>query len=154
MRRDELSVPAPTWDIEWIQSILPHRYPILLVDRVLEIEPQKRIVAIKNVTVNEPFFNGHFPGRPVMPGVLLVEGMAQAGGLLLLQDMPERERKLIYFMGIEMAKFRRPVVPGDQVRYEVEVLRLRSSHCKLAGKVLVDGNLAAEAIISSAMVSR
>jgi 3-hydroxyacyl-[acyl-carrier-protein] dehydratase len=146
--------PTPKWDIEWIQSVLPHRYPLLLVDRVLEIEPRKRIVAIKNVTVNEPFFNGHFPGRPVMPGVFLVEGLAQAGGLLLLHDMPDRANKLIYFMGIEGAKFRRPVVPGDQVRYEIEVLRLRSMHCKMSGKVLVDGQLAAEAVISSAMVDR
>lgn len=146
--------PTPKWDIEWIQSVLPHRYPLLLVDRVLEIEPKKRIVAIKNVTVNEPFFNGHFPGRPVMPGVFLVEGLAQAGGLLLLHDMPDRANKLIYFMGIESAKFRRPVVPGDQVRYEIEVLRLRSMHCKMAGKVLVDGHLAAEAVITSAMVDR
>jgi 3-hydroxyacyl-[acyl-carrier-protein] dehydratase len=146
--------PTPKWDIEWIQSVLPHRYPLLLVDRVLEIEPRKRIVAIKNVTVNEPFFNGHFPGRPVVPGVFLVEGLAQAGGLLLLHDMPDRADKLIFFMGIEGAKFRRPVVPGDQVRYEIEVLRLRSMHCKMSGRVLVDGQLAAEAVISSAMVDR
>lgn len=146
--------PTPKWDIEWIQSVLPHRYPLLLVDRVLEIEPKKRIVAIKNVTVNEQIFNGHFPGRPVMPGVFLVEGLAQAGGLLLLHDMPDRANKLIYFMGIESAKFRRPVVPGDQVRYEIEVLRLRSMHCKMAGKVFVDGHLAAEAVITSAMVDR
>ena len=145
---------GPHWDIEWVMSVLPHRYPLLLVDRVLEIEPKKRIVAVKNVTAAEPVFQGHFPGRPVMPGVFLIEGLAQAGGLLLLHDMPDRESKLIYFMGIEEAKFRRPVVPGDQVRYEVEVLRLRSSHCKLAGKVLVDGQLAAEAVISSAMVDR
>jgi beta-hydroxyacyl-ACP dehydratase FabZ len=149
-----VSDPTPKWDIEWILSVLPHRYPILLVDRVLEIEPKKRIVAIKNVTVNEPIFNGHFPGRPVMPGVLLVEGLAQAGGLLLLHDMPNRENKLIFFMGIEEAKFRRPVVPGDQVRYEIEVLRLRSMHCKMAGKVFVGDQLAAEAVISSAMVDR
>lgn len=148
-----MSEPQPeTWDIEWILSMLPHRYPFLLVDRVLEIEPAKRIVALKNVTVNEPFFNGHFPQRRVMPGVLLVEGMAQAGGLLLLKDMPDREKKLLYFMGIESAKFRRPVVPGDQVRFEIEVLRLRTMHCKLAGKALVDGQVAAEAVISSAMV--
>jgi 3-hydroxyacyl-[acyl-carrier-protein] dehydratase len=146
--------PTPKWDIEWIQSVLPHRYPILLVDRVLEIEPKKRIVAIKNVTAGEPIFNGHFPGRPVMPGVFLVEGLAQAGGLLLLHDMPDRADKLIFFMGIESAKFRRPVVPGDQVRYEIEVLRLRSMHCKMSGKVFVDGQLAAEAVISSAMVDR
>jgi beta-hydroxyacyl-ACP dehydratase FabZ len=145
---------TPKWDIEWILSVLPHRYPILLVDRVLELEPQKRIVAIKNVTVNEPIFQGHFPGRPVFPGVLLIEGMAQAGGLLLLHDIPDRSKKLIYFAGIEEAKFRRPVVPGDQVRYELEVLRLRSTFSKLAGKVTVDGQLCAEAVISSAMVDR
>jgi beta-hydroxyacyl-ACP dehydratase FabZ len=149
-----LSEPTPKWDIEWILSVLPHRYPLLLVDRVLEMEPGKRIVAIKNVTINEPFFLGHFPGRPVMPGVLLIEGMAQAGGLLLLADVPDRDKKLIYFASIEEAKFRRPVVPGDQVRYELEVLRLRSTYCKLAGKVTVDGQLAAEAVISSAMVDR
>jgi beta-hydroxyacyl-ACP dehydratase FabZ len=145
---------TPKWDIEWIMSVLPHRYPILLVDRVLELEPKKRIVAIKNVTINEPIFAGHFPGRPVFPGVLLIEGMAQAGGLLLLQDIPDRSKKLIYFAGIEEAKFRRPVVPGDQVRYELEVLRLRSTFSKLAGRVTVDGQLCAEAVISSAMVDR
>jgi 3-hydroxyacyl-[acyl-carrier-protein] dehydratase len=145
---------AKPWDIEWIMSVLPHRYPILLVDRVLEIEPKKRIVALKNVTVNEQIFLGHFPGRPVFPGVLLIEGMAQAGGLLLLHDLPNREGKLLYFAGIEEAKFRRPVVPGDQVRYEVEVLRLRSTFGKVAGKVLVDGEVAAEAILSTAMVDR
>jgi beta-hydroxyacyl-ACP dehydratase FabZ len=149
-----VSEPNPKWDIEWILSVLPHRYPFLLVDRVLEMEPRKRIAAIKNVTINEQVFLGHFPGRPVMPGVLLIEGLAQAGGLLLLHDMPDREGKLIYFMGIEEAKFRRPVVPGDQIRYELEVLRLRSVHCKLAGKVLVDGQVVAEAVISSAMVDR
>jgi 3-hydroxyacyl-[acyl-carrier-protein] dehydratase len=153
-----LSEPTPEatvkWDIEWILSVLPHRYPILLVDRVLEMEPGKRIVAVKSVTINEPVFLGHFPGRPVLPGVFLVEGMAQAGGLLLLSDVPDRRNKLLLFAGIEQAKFRRPVVPGDQIRYEVEVLRLRSTYCKLAGKVLVDGQLAAEAVISSAMVQR
>jgi beta-hydroxyacyl-ACP dehydratase FabZ len=146
--------PAGKWGIEWILSVLPHRYPILLVDRVLEMEPGKRIVAIKNVTVNEPIFLGHFPGRPVLPGVFMIEGMAQAGGLLLLSDIPDRENKLLFFASIENAKFRRPVVPGDQIRYEIEVLRLRSTYCKLAGKVLVDGQLAAEAVLSSAMVDR
>ena len=142
------------WNIEWIMSVLPHRYPILLVDRVLEIEPKKRIVAIKNVTINEQIFLGHFPERPVFPGVLLIEGMAQAGGLLLLHDLPDRAGKLLYFAGIEEAKFRRPVVPGDQVRYEIEVLRLRSTFGKVAGKALVDGEVAAEAILSTAMVDR
>jgi 3-hydroxyacyl-[acyl-carrier-protein] dehydratase len=147
--------PDPPYrDIEWILSVLPHRYPFLLVDRVLSIEPRKRVVAVKNVTINEPYFAGHFPGRPGVPGVLLVEGMAQAGGLLLFHDIPDREKKLLYFTGIEEAKFRRPVVPGDQARYEVEVLRLRSLFCKLKGRVTVDGQLAAEAVISSAMVDR
>ena len=145
---------SPSWDSRWIQSILPHRYPILLVDRVLEIEPGKRIVAIKNVTINEEFFLGHFPGHPVMPGVLLLEALAQAGGILLLHDMPDRESKLLYFTGIEKARFRRPVVPGDQVRLEIEVLNLRQRACRLEARALVEGKLAAEAILSSAMVDR
>jgi beta-hydroxyacyl-ACP dehydratase FabZ len=142
--------------IEWILSVLPHRYPLLLVDRVLEMEPRKRIVALKNVTINEPFFVGHFPGRPVVPGVLLIEGMAQAGGLLVLAELSpaERAKKLIYFMAIKEAKFRRPVVPGDQVRYEIDVLRMRTGHCMLACKALVDGQVAAEAVLSSTMVDR
>lgn len=141
-------------DIAEILSVLPHRYPFLLVDRVLELVPDRRIVALKNITLNEPYFAGHFPGHPVVPGVLLVEGLAQAGGILFLRDVPDRHTKLVYFMGIEKARFRRPVVPGDQVRYEVDVLHRRSQHCKLEGKVLVDGKLAAEAIIMSAMVDR
>lgn len=145
---------AQPWDSRWIQSILPHRYPILLVDRVLEIEPGKRIVAIKNVTINEEFFLGHFPGHPVMPGVLLLEALAQAGGILLLHDMPDRESKLLYFTGIEKARFRRPVVPGDQVRLEIDVLNLRQRACRLEARALVEGKLAAEAILSSAMVDR
>ncbi|MEW6757990.1 MAG: 3-hydroxyacyl-ACP dehydratase FabZ [Acidobacteriota bacterium] len=141
-------------DVVEIQKILPHRYPFLLVDRILEIDPGKRIVGVKNVTVNEEFFLGHFPGRPVMPGVLIVEAMAQVGGVLLLKDMPDREHKLVLFAGIDEARFRRPVVPGDQIRFEVEVLRLKSSTCKLQGKAYVDGNLVAEAVILSAMVDR
>ncbi len=141
-------------DSRWVESVLPHRYPFLLVDRVLELEPGKRIVAIKNVTINEPYFVGHFPGHPVMPGVLLVEGMAQAAGLLLLHDREDRKSNLIYFTAIEQARFRRPVVPGDQIRYEIEVLRLRPSYSKLDGKALVDGKVAAEAICSSAMIAR
>ena len=145
---------GPPWDVRWILSVLPHRYPFLLVDRVLEMEPGKRVVALKNVTINEPWAAGHFPGHPVMPGVLLVEGLAQAGALLLLHALPDRESKLFYFTSIENARFRRPVVPGDTLRYEVDVLRLRSSYCKLAGRVLVDGQLAAEATIASATVDR
>jgi 3-hydroxyacyl-[acyl-carrier-protein] dehydratase len=145
---------AASWDVKWIQEVLPHRYPFLLVDRVLEIEPGKRIVAIKNVTVNEEYFLGHFPGHPVMPGVLLLEALAQAGGVLLLHDMPDRTKKLLYFTGIERARFRRPVVPGDQVRLEIEILNLRATFCRLQAKALVDGKLAAEAILSSAMVDR
>ncbi len=141
-------------DLRWIQSVIPHRYPMLLVDRVEEIEPGKRIVAIKNVTINEPYFAGHFPGQPVVPGVLLIEGMAQAGGILLLHDVKERGSKLVYFMSIDRAKFRRPVVPGDQIRYEVEILRLRATTCKLQGRVIVDGELAAEALCMSAIVDR
>jgi 3-hydroxyacyl-[acyl-carrier-protein] dehydratase len=149
--------PAPVavpLDIEWIMHMLPHRYPMLLVDRVLENVPRQRLVAIKNVTINEPFFAGHFPGRPVMPGVLVVEAMAQAGGLLLLQEVPDRTGKLLYFSGITEAKFRRPVVPGDQLRFEVDVLRFRTLHARLACKALVDGQLAAQAVLSSVMVDR
>lgn len=141
-------------DIQWIRERLPHRYPLLLVDRVLKIEPGQRIVALKNVSANENYFNGHFPDRPVMPGVLLLEGMAQAGCILLLESQPERAQKLMYLMSIEKARFRRPVVPGDQVRYEIEVLRLRSSHARLGGKAFVEEKLAAEAVVSSAMVDR
>ncbi len=141
-------------DIGWIQSVLPHRYPILLVDRVLEIEPQRRIVAMKSVSVNEPYFQGHFPGHPVMPGVLLVEGLAQAAGILLLHELEDRESKLLYFSGIDRARFRRPVVPGDQVIYEVELLRARSNFAKLEGRALVDGQLCVEAVCSSSMVDR
>jgi beta-hydroxyacyl-ACP dehydratase FabZ len=140
--------------IEWILSMLPHRYPMLLVDRVLEMEPRKRLVAIKNVTINEPFFAGHFPGKPVMPGVLVVEAMAQAGALLLLQEVEERQGKLLYFTGISDAKFRRPVVPGDQLRFEIDVVRIRSGHSRLSCRALVDGHLAAEAVLSSTMVDR
>lgn len=145
---------ADTRNVDWILSVLPHRYPILLVDRVLEIESQKRIVALKNVTANEPFFQGHFPDHPVMPGVLLVEGLAQAAGILLMHATPDRESKLLYFTGIDRARFRRPVVPGDQVIYEVEILRARSTFAKLQGRALVDGLVCAEAVCSSSMVDR
>ena len=144
----------PLLDIAQIQAILPHRYPFLLIDRVIEIERKQRIVAIKNITANEPFFQGHFPGYPIVPGVLMVEAMAQAGGALLLTEIPDREHKLMVFTGIERAKFRKPVVPGDQVRFEVEVIVWRSNAVKLQGMAYVDGKLACEAVISCALVNR
>ncbi len=141
-------------DIRGILACLPHRYPFLLVDRVIEIEPRHRIVALKNVSANEPFFQGHFPGLPVMPGVLIVEALAQAGAVLLLHDLPERERKVVYFTGIDAARFRRPVGPGDQLTLTMEVVKLRARTCKMRGRAEVDGGLAAEAEILSAMVDR
>ncbi len=141
-------------EIGAIMASLPHRYPLLLVDRVLELEPAKRVIAIKNVTINEEFFQGHFPGAPVMPGVLIVEAMAQAGAVLLLHEMADRASKLVYFTGIDKARFRRTVVPGDQLRMTVEVIKLRSRNCKMRGRAEVDGQLAAEAEILSALVDR
>lgn len=141
-------------DVAGIMSSIPHRYPFLLVDRVLEMDPGKRIVALKNVTVNEPFFPGHFPGVPVMPGVLIVEALAQAGAVLLLHNQPNRASQLIYFTGIDAARFRRAVVPGDQLILEMEVLKLRSRTCKMRGVAKVDGQIAAEAEILSATVDR
>jgi len=144
----------PDWDVRWVMSVLPHRYPMLLIDRVLEMEPKKRILALKNFTINEEFFAGHFPNHPVVPGVLLVEAMAQAGGILLMHDDPDRERKLLLFMSIERARFRKPVVPGDQVRLEADVLRLKANHCKLAARAIVDGAVHAEAELLSTTVDR
>jgi beta-hydroxyacyl-ACP dehydratase FabZ len=133
---------------------IPHRYPFLLVDRILEMEEGRRIVAIKNVTMNEPYFQGHFPGAPVMPGVLIIEAMAQAGAVLLLHGMAERDSRLILFTGIDKARFRRPVVPGDQLVFTLDVLRLRTRAMKLKCVAEVDGQLAAEAEIMSALVDR
>ncbi len=141
-------------DITGIQGILPHRYPFLLVDAILEMEPKKHIVGIKNVTANEPYFQGHFPGKPIMPGVLILESMAQTGGLLLLQEIEDRENKLLYFVAIDNARFRRPVVPGDQLRLEMSVIAWRGTFCKLEGRASVDGALAAEATLMCMMVDR
>ena len=141
-------------DSNGIQKILPHRPPFLLVDAIVEMERLKSIVGIKNVTVNEDFFRGHFPGKPIMPGVLIIEAMAQTGGVLLLQEVADREKKLLYFVAIDDARFRRPVVPGDQMRIEVRVLTWRSTFCKLAGKVTVEGDVAAEATLMCKMVDR
>jgi 3-hydroxyacyl-[acyl-carrier-protein] dehydratase len=139
-------------DINEIQKILPHRYPFLLIDGIEEMERWKRIVGIKNVTINEHFFQGHFPGKPIMPGVLIIESMAQTGGLLLLQEVPDREKKLLYFVAIDKARFRRPVVPGDRLRLEMNVLAWRSGFCKLQGRATVDGEMAAEASLMCKMV--
>lgn len=143
-----------TMDIRAILDAIPHRYPFLLVDRVIELDPRVRIVAMKNVSFNEPFFPGHFPGVPVMPGVLIIEALAQAGAILMLHDMPDRSQKLVYFTGIDEARFRRVVVPGDQLRLTMEVLQLRSRACKMRGIAEVDGQVAAEAEIFSTMGDR
>ena len=137
-----------------ILKILPHRYPMLLVDRVLEMEPGKRIVCIKNVTANEQFFQGHFPGAPVMPGVLIVEAMAQCGALLVLRDIPDRAQKLFLFGGVDKARFRRPVIPGDQLRMEIEILAKRSNSVRIRGVATVDGEVVAEAEMLSVMAPR
>ncbi len=143
-----------TLDTLEIQNILPHRPPFLLVDRIVELEPRKRIVGIKNVTINEPFFLGHFPGFPVMPGVLIIEAMAQTGGILVLRDIPNSKDKLVLFAAIEKAKFRRPVFPGDQLRMELDVLAQRTTYCRMNGKALVDGQLAAEAVVLCKIAER
>ena len=141
-------------DIQEILDFLPHRYPFLLIDRVVEFERAKRLVAIKNVTINEPFFQGHFPGYPIMPGVLVVEAMAQAGGIILMHELPDRAEKLVVFTGIERAKFRRPVTPGDQLRIEIEVLSFRPRAGRIAGRATVDGKLACEATLTCQVVPR
>ena len=128
-----------------IQKILPHRYPFLMVDAIEEMEPKKRIVGMKNVTINEPFFQGHFPGKPIMPGVLIIESMAQTAGFLLLQEVPDREKKLLYFVSIDNARFRRPVVPGDQLILTAQVQRSLKGIWKFATAALVDGHEVAHA---------
>lgn len=141
-------------DVTEIQKILPHRYPFLFVDAIVEMERLKRVVGVKNVTMNESHFQGHFPGKPIMPGVLIIEAMAQTGGLLLLQEVPDRENKLLYFVAVDGARFRRPVVPGDQLKLEIKVISWRGDFCKLEGRATVEGQLAAEATLMCKMVDR
>lgn len=152
------AVPAAktTLDINEIMRILPHRFPFLLIDRVIDLEPKQRIVAIKNVTINEPFFAGHFPDMPIMPGVLIVEAIAQAGGALLLTELSEevRAQRLMVFTGIERARFRRPIVPGDQVRIEVEVKAWRVMAVRMEGRAFVGDKRVAEATVTCQLVDR
>jgi beta-hydroxyacyl-ACP dehydratase FabZ len=152
-RRIELAEkPAVVFDVRQILDLLPHRYPFLLVDRILELEEGKRVVGQKNVTINEPFFQGHFPGHPVMPGVLIIEAMAQCGGVLLLNMVDDPIGKLVYFIGIDGAKFRRPVRPGDVLRFELTMEKLKGRICRMSGKAFVDGQLAAEAVVTASIV--
>ncbi|HET6231175.1 MAG TPA: bifunctional UDP-3-O-[3-hydroxymyristoyl] N-acetylglucosamine deacetylase/3-hydroxyacyl-ACP dehydratase [Longimicrobiaceae bacterium] len=153
-RAEKKALSRPILNIEQIMQYLPHRYPFLLVDRVVEYEERKRIVGLKNVTINEPFFVGHFPGRPVMPGVLIIEAMAQVGGLLMLDTLENVEDKIVYFMSLDNVKWRRPVVPGDQIRFELEVLQIRGMTCRMKGVGTVDGAVVAEAEMMARVVVR
>ena len=144
----------PIVDIQRIMKFLPHRYPMLLVDRIIEFESGKRIVGIKNVTINEPFFVGHYPGHPVMPGVLIIEAMAQVGGLLMMDAIDNIDEKVVYFMSLDNVKWRRPVTPGDQLRFELEVVQLRTHVCKMKGAGYVDGHLVAEADMMARIVDK
>lgn len=142
------------FDSEAIERLLPHKYPMLLVDRILELQPMERVIGIKNVTRNEPFFQGHFPGHPIMPGVLIVEAMGQTGGVLLLNSVEQPESKVVYFTGLDNVKFRKPVVPGDQIRFTVDMILFRRGICKMKGTAHVDGILAAEAEMTAVVVDR
>jgi UDP-3-O-[3-hydroxymyristoyl] N-acetylglucosamine deacetylase/3-hydroxyacyl-[acyl-carrier-protein] dehydratase len=145
MRDLTTSESSGIMDVEDIMKVLPHRYPFLLVDRILEIEAGKRVVGVKNVTINEPFFQGHFPGHPIMPGVLIIEAMAQVGGMLLLGAVPDPQSKVVYFTSLNNVKWRRPVKPGDQLRFELDMLQVRGMMCKMQGVAKVDGEIVAEA---------
>ena len=143
------------YDIQKIMKFLPHRYPFLLIDRVIELVPDDRVIALKNVTINEPFFPGHFPGQPVMPGVLIVEAMAQAGGLLAYESGTTDNRgMLIYFLGMDKVRFRKPVVPGDQLIFEAKILKWRSKVAKMSGTASVDNQLVAEAELMASFGER
>ncbi len=140
--------------IEEIMKVLPHRYPFLLVDRVIEYEEGKRVVGIKNVTINEPFFQGHFPGHPIMPGVLIIEAMAQVGGILLMGTVPDPDSKVVYFTSLNDVKWRKPVRPGDQLRFELEVIQIRGPMCRMRGVAKVEGNIVCEAEMSAMLRER
>ncbi|MGD9301116.1 MAG: 3-hydroxyacyl-ACP dehydratase FabZ [Desulfobacterales bacterium] len=143
------------YDIQQIMALLPHRYPFLLIDRVMELKPDDRIIALKNVTINEPFFQGHFPVQPIMPGVLIIEAMAQAGGLLAYESgTVDNHGKLIYFMGMDKVRFRKPVVPGDQLIFEAKILKLRTKAAKMAGRASVDNQIVAEAELMASFGER
>jgi UDP-3-O-[3-hydroxymyristoyl] N-acetylglucosamine deacetylase / 3-hydroxyacyl-[acyl-carrier-protein] dehydratase len=144
----------PVLNVQQILQALPHRYPLLLVDRVLEFEAGKRIVGLKNVTINEPFFVGHFPGHPIMPGVLIIEAMAQVGGLLVMDSIEDRENKIVLFMALDHVKWRKPVTPGDQIRFEVEVLQIRGRTARMRGVGTVEGQVVAEAQMMARVVDR
>jgi UDP-3-O-[3-hydroxymyristoyl] N-acetylglucosamine deacetylase / 3-hydroxyacyl-[acyl-carrier-protein] dehydratase len=144
----------PQMTIDELIKIIPHRYPFLLVDRILEVEERKRIVGLKNVTINEPYFQGHFPGHPIMPGVLIIEAMAQVGGVLLLGSVDDHESKVVYFMSLDNVKFRRPVRPGDQLRFELEIVQIRGMVCKMRGIARVDGDVVAEADMAAIVRDR
>ncbi|HET7322537.1 MAG TPA: 3-hydroxyacyl-ACP dehydratase FabZ, partial [Longimicrobiaceae bacterium] len=153
-RAEKKALARPILNIEQIMQYLPHRYPFLLVDRVVEYEEGTRIVGLKNVTINEPFFVGHFPGRPTMPGVLIIEAMAQVGGLLVMDMIENPEEKIVYFMTLDKVKWRRPVTPGDQIRFEVEVIQIRGHTARMKGVGTVDGQVAAEAEMMARVVDR
>ena len=146
----------PALDLRKILDVIPHRYPMLLVDRILDVVPGKRITGIKNVTINEPFFQGHFPGHPIMPGVLIIEAMAQVGGLLLMSMAGEEEvkEKVLYFMSLDNVKFRRPVIPGDQIRFELEMVKFSGKTCRMKGVGYVDGKVVAEAEMMARVIDR
>ena len=153
-RAERKALARPILDIQQIFQYLPHRYPFLLVDRIVEYEEGRRIVGLKNVTINEPFFQGHFPGHPVMPGVLIIEAMAQVGGMMMMDTIENPEEKIVYFMSLDHVKWRRPVIPGDQIRFELEVLQIRGRTCRMRGVGTVDGQVVAEAEMMARVVDR
>ncbi len=151
---DRAAVKTGQFDINQIQEIIPHRYPFLLVDKILELEPKKRVVGIKNVTINEPFFEGHFPGHPIMPAVLIIEAMAQVGGFMVMTTVDNPDDYLVYFSRIDKARFRKPVLPGDQLRFEVKMLAFKMGVCKMQGYAYVDGVVVTEAELIASIVNR